>query len=322
MFIFLLNSCVLKDRADPSASEVSPASGFTQTEVPTSPVNLATSTSTDLPAVMPTQILQPTYTPQEAKSYFEEQLKSVDSCQLPCILGFTPGRTAFNDVKETVARLGNVSQPQLIEIYSSITTSSASGDAPGEMLDVSLVNGNAFLSNNILITALDETVEQIYLSASVYHDNEGQGGEIYFGEPYFQNLYINYSLSEILRDYGIPPVVLVGPEIYDGFTRFGDFDLVLIYPEKFFIEYIFPMTQKDGNFIGCPSQYGFISIVTWSRGNKISNNGKMPFYGSRLSLDDFKPIKDATSLTAEEFFQKFKIAGKDCLQTPVRIWQP
>jgi hypothetical protein len=113
----------------------------------------------------------------------------------------------------------------------------------------------------------------------------------------------------------------------DDLPYIGDFSLVLYYPDQgFFIQYIFPKDENSGNYIGCPSKSAYIDVITWSPQEEyeISEIAK-DISGSginELNYDYFKPVSEVTTMSLDDFYQKFKNPDDTaCLETPITYWK-
>jgi hypothetical protein len=149
-----------------------------------------------------------------------------------------------------------------------------------------------------------------------------------YGDASFNKAFEYYSLPQILSNYGMPSQVLLAPFPDDPIrtdVKWQPFSLVLLYPEKgIFVEYVSPRGTISNDFVGCPSK-AHISLAVWSPESDMSLEYVIQKAGSEineLNMDYFKPVEEATSMTLNEFYQKFKDPNNTaCLETPMDFWQ-
>jgi hypothetical protein len=166
------------------------------------------------------------------------------------------------------------------------------------------------------------------------HHEQGQGAnqtaKAVFGDPFYKELLDYYLLPQILSNYGPPTEVRIMPFPDDPSYSANykiPFSLVLFYPDQgIFIEYIFPRDKTGSQFNGCPSQTGYLSLITWSPETKLSLTDVVKWNSglgiNELNADYSKPIEEATGTSVNDFYQKYKDANnKACLVTPISIWK-
>ena len=175
----------------------------------------------------------------------------------------------------------------------------------------------AYYRNNDTITQL-----------ALYGDQK-LGYEYAFGGSEYDQLFYYYTLPQIFSNYGPPASVYIGTwtegPILGG--PYIPFSVVLYYPETgFLIEYTSP-NKKVGQYVqGCP-QLSLFTLYTVSPDEDISLEkilSNSSGDGIRAeNIDYFKPIEEATGMTIDEFYQKFKDPNNtECLETPIDLWAP
>jgi hypothetical protein len=99
------------------------------------------------------------------------------------------------------------------------------------------------------------------------------------------------------------------------------FFLIILYPEQgFYLEYAMERISTGAEFLGCPSK-SFFSIVTWSPSNSKAYSKIIEYPNGGGNLTSYKEISEATSLSADEFYQMFKSPKNTrCIRTPIDTW--
>jgi hypothetical protein len=148
-----------------------------------------------------------------------------------------------------------------------------------------------------------------------------------YNDPYFRQQVEAYLLPQVLSHYGKPSDALVLPILYDAPTLVDSlFSLVLVYrSQRFLVEYIFPNGAAGEDYVACPSETGDITLFAWSPGSVPSLEDIAPQLSGlgmdELSVDYYRPIEEATSMTLDEFYHLYSSpAQSGCLETPSALW--
>ena len=269
----------------------------------------------------PTLTSTPTLSAGEAKSLILDLLRDNSSCKLPCFWGLPPTASA-NMVRSFTDRLGNI-------ILDDFQVKSEQVTSEGDLSYISMVKGYSGVRLIIQYFYSSGRLEQLIAGFQSDHipKDQSEEGRITYGDPYFRELIHYYMLPQILSNYGKPDQVLLKPILYDAPWLVDDkIDLVLLYQDEgFFVEYIFLKHEEGENFTGCPSENGYVTIMTWApeRGLSLSDLVKLNSVGiNDLTLDHYLPIGEATSMTLDEFYQTFKVPNNPCFKTPRTLWEP
>jgi len=148
-----------------------------------------------------------------------------------------------------------------------------------------------------------------------------------YGDTLFNQTFEYYLLPQMLSVYGKPSQVLLAPKPDDPDPQdieWYPFSVVLFYPDRgIFVEYVSPRETKESSYLGCPAK-AEISLAVWDPKTGLSLKNIIQYAGveiNEFNLDYFKPIEEATSMSLDEFYQKFKdSANTGCLETPKEIW--
>ncbi len=149
-------------------------------------------------------------------------------------------------------------------------------------------------------------------------------------------------LPQLLSNYGMPSEVLVIAFPYDIFSKadYEPFSIVVIYSDLgIMAEYVSP-TQWVGKMVelptpglsvgeiarGCPSQ-SYLTLRTWDVKKNIPIREIASIASgegiSETAYDYFFPIQEATSMSINDFYEKFKEPNNTlCLDLPSSLWIP
>lgn len=245
-------------------------------------------------ASSPTIAAEPTLSPAKAETKLLELLRDNGGCRLPCFLGLTPGQTS---------RLEVVS---FLHVFDSI----ASGTEmifPRDDLSVSLsVTPDSF-------DAQSETVRWIEVDTMAYRKGKIKLENDYTS-PYYLEIFQYYMLPSLLATYGPPDHVYVFLDT--GIADMGlGIDLYLLhldYPKQGWVAHLeMPLYNRGDLFVGCPSE-AFTTLHLWSPDD--------PARDFPLDLAVLFTIEEATGMSIDEFYQKFKDPSNiSCLETPANI---
>lgn len=145
-----------------------------------------------------------------------------------------------------------------------------------------------------------------------------QEGKWYQENPFYtQPMYP--SLPYLLSTYGPPAQAYINFDVGIAEMGLGSdlYFLVLDYTKDGWIAmYEMELARKDGIFVGCPVK---ASSTLWLWSPEDAETAKEYGFADGTAL---KNIEEATSMTLEEFYQKYKDpANTQCLESPVDIYQ-
>jgi hypothetical protein len=294
----------------------------------TSPAQGVTPQSTQTPGPTATAKPVPTYSVDQAYQQIISWLDDNGGCRLPCVWGFTPGRTDHQDIQRVHSTFSDYYEGDGFGIWTDHFEQTGGLDLILEDEDV---------RTDISMDYNFKGAEQLTLlgfHANSYIESEAASGkeirEI-SGDKRMFDLVEYYTLPSIINHYGQPTKILIAP-YYDERPEVEGpswiwFSVVLIYEDQGILaEYIMPRRMIGDDFAACVDQNLEISIVTWDTSKALEfgeiANATTAFYGiSEAFIDYFKPLEEATSLSIEEFTEIFKEPGTDaCVYTPMEMW--
>lgn len=298
----------------------------TSTSSPTSPPQSPTFTLAPT-GRLSTATTPPTLTADEAKALVFDLLRNNGDCAFPCLWGLTPGQTDIATLNEFLARFGDLVSPN-VYVNNSIFEKSGLLALIYRENNVHIVM-NFFFFNNIEKNNMDLLGLYGYSMLERGKDFDWLSPDIspLYGDYSFNQAFKYYSLQQILSNYGPPTQVLLAPFPDDPIRTditWHPFSLVLYYPDRgIFLEYVSPRETVDSDYVGCPSK-AHIKLAVWSPESHLPLKYITQKAGSEineLNMDYFKSVEEATSLSLEEFYQKFKDPeNRDCLETPIKLW--
>jgi len=256
----------------------------------------------------------------------QELLRSDGGCALPCVWTLCPGVTDRASLRTFTDEVASLAHQDDVLVHSSNL-----GAADGGITFINIIDGTTRLSVVIDYFTSGNLLDHVAASITAILE-EREAGEIVrshvvYGNYLFRDRFWSYLLPQVLSSYGKPSQVLLLPVLYDPpLLTDSIMSLVLVYEDQgFLVEYFFPNGAEGDHFIGCPSQTGAIDIFTWSPDTERSLGDIAKLHSSdglnELTVDYYKPIEEATSLTSDEFSEQFVLSeNTNCLRTPKSLW--
>lgn len=280
---------------------------------PTSTLSAAGST-----AAVPGPTTSPTefhlLTTDEARETLLTWLTTNRDCELPCVLGITPGETTAIEAQGPLQSISSMSDffgftPELVDISYLL---------PQE-------NITATIRVNYLIA--EDTVNQVIFSGRAYMDNgdpDVRGIIEVFDSPFLGNILGKYMIPALLNDLGRPDAVQIqtlSRHWSEGFVPPQPpvkFNIMLIYPQqRVFALYSTEMKVDGDRVTGCFAN-AHVSLKMHPLDVPID------FFWESVEMNvDYKdglPLEQATSMTIENFYAVFSQEETDCIDSPAEIW--
>ena len=318
---FLLLSACGFSEGIPTATPYEPES---TTPAPTR-TNTPEPTETPTPTATVTPI--PTYSLNQAYQQITSWVEDNGGCQLPCLWGFTPGQTSLADIAQLHATFEEMYLAEDFGIWTS-----RHGDRGG----VSLIIYDEDTQTNIDMSYDFKGEEKLklitFLAKAFQVIGSGFERELHyiFGSDELLELVDEYTLSNLLINYGSPTSILIAP-YYDERPEVPGpswiwFSVVLIYEDQGILaEYIMPRRMIGDSYAACVDQNLEISIITWDPSQSIELKeivSVSSFLGiSPNFIDYFKPLEEATTLTIDQFTEILQDPETDaCIYTPMEMW--
>jgi hypothetical protein len=240
----------------------------------------------------PTMTSMPTISPADVEAQVIALLKNNGGCRLPCFWGLTPGQTEGEKITSILAKVGG--DRRIVINHDDLL-----------METLVTVGGNSGMQVKPL--------SWLEIHTKAYKKREN-GINVIYGDPYYSEYFKYYTLPYLLSTYGPPENIFVFLD--SGIADMGlGVDLYLLhldYPKQGWVAHLqMPLNYKDNLLVGCPSE-AFTNLRLWSPSN--------PSRDYELTPSDLFTIEEATGMTIEEFYEKFKNpANTDCLETPSDI---
>jgi hypothetical protein len=304
---------------------------YTQTLISTSTVIQSTQTSTatlpkDTPTVLaqqkvtstststPTIEVLPTLGFPENEIEIQALLTDNPGCDLPCIWSITPGFTTPSGLISFLRKFeqGEISQKYFL---------STSEHSNGGLMTAGITKDNQVAAVSFGYIIKNGTILSVSINADYWQNNKAA-----FGGEYFTTLFKNYQLPHLLQKYGIPSRAFIyiesdipnPPKDY-----YYNFYYVLVYDSQgFLIEYLTPREIVGDEYKGCSSKATHFSIVSWKTGTQPTIEEMMKYLGGQLSVSfaRLKPLEEATAMSMDNFYQKYKNSDA-CITSHDKIWQ-
>jgi hypothetical protein len=303
-----------------------------------SPTSLSSPVVTEISppnlTVAPEVTSLPPLLPNNTKEILSLFVRNNGGCNLPCLMGLTPGEN-YNSVESFGTYFINNTQQSDDQLNNIEVVGYLDNIGGGTLL--------VFWENRIRVqigvgaypTPEKERIEHVALSASVYEhfqDNNGrESARLLHQHSYYDNLLKGFSLPAVLTEYGEPTEIWIFPFPEDPGYSYNSsaypFVFVLLYKDKgFAIEYIALVKEENKNLVGCPN-VDYVQISTWDPKIKKNLSDIAQYFSgtdslSRANIAAFKPLQDATSITVEEFHKIYQVGNANsCIQTPKQLWQ-
>lgn len=250
---------------------------------------------TQLPTSISTITLsQPTLSTTEAEIKLLELLNNTD-CRLPCFLGIIPGKTSQVQALSILQQFDEISPGTEIKLK-----------RDDMILSLDVISEGGYNNNSEIVKWTDAKM-------LVYRELDGSIEKNY-QSPFYAEYFRNYTLASLLSIYGPPDqaYVFLDTGIADMGLGIDLYLLHLDYSEQGWVAHLeMPLRMEGGLYQGCLSE-AFTTLRLWSPDN--------PARDYELDTNVLFTIEEATGLTLEDFYQRFKDpANTTCLETPVNI---
>jgi hypothetical protein len=267
--------------------------------------------STNSPEVPNTQVQKPTETATltllpilsvtDSQNELISLLHSNGDCSFPCFWEFIPGETKMGSYSSFRNRFEKISSGLRLVLQRDDLQLSVEATAQG-----------GYKGDPDIVKWFD-------VNMAAFQKKGAEEKKVY-GNPDYSEVFQYYSLQNLLSKYGLPDQVYVVLDTGLSDMGLGE-DLYLLsieYPnDGWMAVFEMPLQQKEASFWGCPSD-ALVNLRFWSPADKPSG----AFYGGFGGTDKsyLFTIEEATGMTVEEFYQKFKDpANTTCLETPSDI---
>ncbi len=262
----------------------------------------------------------PIFSFDEARDFILDQIRNNGQCRLPCIWGLTPGEDQTT-VEGYFRKFPHDYKDEFMIVPSQHDESGG--------VSYQFVNeyGMTFLDLSYYLE--NEKLDRLFFNAQFAAGQNDQFVDV-FGHPSLDELVKNYSLSQILTDYGPPNEILFFAwdlDPMDKRTR-EPFLIAIFYSEEgFLIQYNGQATQNNGSqLVICPRE---LSVLLTSWDPELSPTleqvtvGDSGFTLMSRYVDSYKSIGEVSSISEEQFFETFVYPeSTECFETSVELWLP
>jgi len=272
-----------------------------------------------LPSATPI-ILQtiPTLPESDAYHLLLDLLHADETCELPCWLNITPGRSTLLDV--------NLSWGGLEGITTTYSDPLSTGKGNLDF-DYEISGHDIYINTSYYLLSGSEVIKSISVSTRTLGDaGNGNRDPVYTLGDYKDTVH-DYLLPNILSTYGLPIQIFLSMEIISAEPTSPDFfHIWLLYPASgAIIEYTGSAQVNDNIINGCPTDT-FVSLwlvspndlnlyqktlkdITGADWNDLTTAS--PFYKSTM---------DAIGIATNEFYETYKTSTTSCIKSPLNIW--
>lgn len=262
----------------------------------------------DIPDIASTAsmtVSTPYLTSEERKDQFLSEIKTNSGCELPCVLGFTPGIIEQDDALARLIQEFPAYEDEKVMIKK-VSIEEYHG------FNAILWHENSFTHlnfgyENVELLNTSTTIDNIYFGAGQRSAISNDGGEELFGTPLYQETTNYYSSYHILKTYGPPTLIVLDLNQYDGQGKepYPDtMKLGYFYADQnFYIEYYFLADYTDGGINLCP-HLGSFGVMTWAM---TDDPNRKLFYQNEY-IDSLKDIpryvefEVASGMSQEHYF--------------------
>jgi len=270
-------------------------------------------THASTPSITPTVI--PTLSLGDADLRLLDLLAGNGDCRLPCLWGIKPGESTYEEAKTILVPLSSISDfTAFAPGVGNITPYYTEGDL------IIYTNVDFLINNNI--------VTRVYFQGRALKEMSGENGvrgaDNVFDSTFFGERLRLYMLPKILSEYGRPESVLLstlGELPLSNRDPGVHFNILLLYPDQGILaHYTTEMRVVSKNVVGCPAN-AHVELELFPSGHSDSFFELLdPTYWPEKIKNDYKPLEEVTSLSIEGFYQTFRQATDECLETPAILW--
>lgn len=249
-------------------------------------------------------------------TYLINLLKNNGDCSLPCFWGITPGKSKFEEARQILLPLNEISDSLNLNPI---------GVSNFNMVYKEIDLG-VHLNLNFNTSSNNDVVNWVSLTSWALRElSQGNFEDINNSVLYEQLLRI-YSMPNILTAYGEPTTILLRTNSELPSQGKGDFNVLLLYYDKGILaHYKMPMEVHESNIVGCPEN-STIELFLVDPVGIESANDLLEIYSDPYKFEDiyghYKPINEATSLSLSEFVKIFSGFSSNCIETPAYYWTP
>jgi len=309
--LLIISSLVIAGCSPTQSTTAFPTSTFSKSLPPTwTPTITLTPTETQTPTPLPTSLptytstpffsyvtpIEPTLIDSDAKQILNNMLAQNGSCKLPCWWGMQPGLTNWEDARNSLnSFVGRIEELE----YTDFSENNA---IHNHIISV-IYYQRGKSSESFEIRSIDGIIESVAAD---------------------QDSAFNYSLSNILSDYGSPHEVYINTT-YASPTGEVPFNLVVDYSEMGFMAfYTESASIYNKKIYFCSKNRPPVWLYLWNPSPTINEKNKAVFLDALdywIYSSGFHPIQEASYSYIEQFYLNFKDSdSKSCLISSTDTW--
>jgi hypothetical protein len=317
----LLSSCSVDSQSTPVNRETE------TTEPAPLPTMTIPITQASTPSLLNTPTSLPAISQETAKEDLTRFIQINGGCELPCLLGLTPGSSGQAETSTFESYFQTFEYPLDVPENGLGVKLRKRNDGAGIRFQFWKEDTSADVSFGYYIE--NDVVSQIVFTswANQYIEH---GAKSLYDDPNYKNILEYFSLTNILNVYGPPSDVLIAPFPDDpghpSPPAQYSFSTTLVYAQKgFLIQYLSIRDQDDKYFIGCPAN-SHIDIATWVPGSNLDLKSAVSYFSGVDSINSsntsyFQELENVTDFDVNSFYETFKSSNThSCIQTAKGLW--
>jgi hypothetical protein len=247
-----------------------------------------------------------------------ELLENNGGCHLPCLWGITPEKSTYPEARAILEPLSSIS---------SLTGFRADGGS----ISPTYAEGDLFLDTDVSFLSEEQIVNRVTFRAREMRNVTSPSGEAGFAGVFdsasFGERVGYFLLPHILSEQGMPEAVLISTD--GGPERGRDvpgFYVLLFYPDQgLLVSYTTYRELAGANVRGClSSAHVELELAPPGHGDSFSEYLSQTQWANLWPVPadspHWKPIEKATSMSLDEFYETFRQATDQCIETPASIW--
>lgn len=318
----LLNSC---SRVNSQSMPIHRETEITEPVPMPTVTKSITLTSTSSIVKIPTSL--PPISQETAKEDLTRFVQINGGCELPCLLGLTPGSSNQTETNAFESYFLKLEYP--LDIPENRVGIKLRERDDGAGIRFQFWNEATSTEISFGYYTDNDVVSQIVFNswANQYLDN---GAKSLYDDPNYKDILEYFSLTNILNGNGPPSEILIAPFPDDPGHPSPPaqylFSTTLVYTQKgFLIQYLAIREEDENYFIGCPEN-SHIDISTWDPGRNLDLLNTVSYFSgvdsiNKSNLNYFRNIEDVTEFDVNSFYENFKSPSQNnCIQTAKDLW--
>ena len=256
----------------------------------------------------------PTLSVEDARQRLLELLVTNGNCQLPCLWGITPGESKSVQARSILMPLISVAE---------IADFEATG---ADDINPLYVDGDLRLNTLIAYSyGSDGVIQGINFQTREEEKTNSPDGNWVLTPLYDSSIFGKrveyYSLAHVLTEQGMPDEVMIEFSGKSGYpTVAGGLEIALLYPDQgIWVNYETTMYNQGNIKKGCPAN-AHIEMELYPPENPERFYSNLEMTDWSVIKNGYLSLKEAASMSIEEFYETFRAPTDQCIETPANIW--